>query len=85
MASAGRYRDRRAQPISDGHDFESWRRGLDYYDEGRPDLARRRHAHSQADGEKKSLDDFCKLFHGGKGGPPELKTYETGRRRAGAE
>jgi len=65
-----------AQLDSDGHDFESWRRGLDYYDEGvliwlDADTLIRKQT-----GEKKSLDDFCKLFHGGKGGPPELKTYE---------
>jgi predicted metalloprotease with PDZ domain len=25
--------------------------------------------------DKKSIDDFCKLFHGGQGGVPALKTY----------
>src|SRR5207247_7741995 len=24
---------------------------------------------------KKSMDDFCHLFHGGQSGPPQVKTY----------
>jgi len=65
-----------AQLESDSRDFQSWRRGLDYYDEGvliwlDADTLIRKQT-----GEKKSLDDFCKAFHGGTGGPPTLKTYE---------
>jgi len=69
--------------------WASWRRGVDFYDEGEliwldADVTIR-----QLSGGKKSLDDFVKLFHGpgsmspgsttGPGGvvlgPPELKPY----------
>ena len=53
----------------------SWRRGVDFYDEDTlnwlwVDVIIRRQTKGQ-----KSLDDFCKLFHGAPGGPPALKTY----------
>ena len=53
----------------------SWRRELDYYDEDVlnwlwVDTIIREQTHN-----KKSIDDFCHLFHGGKSGPPEVKTY----------
>jgi predicted metalloprotease with PDZ domain len=56
-------------------EWGSWRRDLDYYDEDVlnwlwVDTIIRR----QANG-KKSMDDFCHLFHGGQSGPPEVKTY----------
>jgi len=55
--------------------WESWRRTVDYYDEDVlnwlwVDTIIREQTHGQ-----KSLDDFCKLFHGGQSGPPEVKTY----------
>jgi predicted metalloprotease with PDZ domain len=55
--------------------WADYRRGLDYYDEDVlhwlwADVIIRQ----QSKG-KKSLDDFCKLFHGGQSGPPMLKTY----------
>ena len=55
--------------------WESWRRTVDYYDEDVlnwlwVDTIIREQTHGQ-----KSLDDFCKLFHGGQTGPPEVKTY----------
>jgi predicted metalloprotease with PDZ domain len=51
------------------------RRGVDFYDEGAliwldADTLIR----EKTDG-KKSLDDFCKAFHGGASGPPEVKPY----------
>ena len=56
-------------------EWESWRRDLDYYDE---DVLNWlwvdtiiRH---QTNG-RKSIDDFCHLFHGGQSGTPEVKTY----------
>ncbi|HZQ22585.1 MAG TPA: M61 family peptidase [Terriglobales bacterium] len=57
------------------HAWETWRRDLDYYDEDVlnwlwVDVIIRQ----QSQG-KKSIDDFCKLFHGGQSGPPMLKTY----------
>jgi predicted metalloprotease with PDZ domain len=53
----------------------SWRRGVDFYDEDNftwlwADVIIRQQTKGQ-----KSLDDFCKLFHGGQGGAPALKTY----------
>jgi predicted metalloprotease with PDZ domain len=55
--------------------WESWRREVDYYDEDVlnwlwVDTIIREQTHGQ-----KSMDDFCHLFHGGKSGPPEVKTY----------
>jgi predicted metalloprotease with PDZ domain len=56
-------------------DWRSWRRGVDFYDEGDLiwldvdatilDLTKG----------KKSLDDFCKIFHGAPSTPPETKPY----------
>jgi len=53
----------------------SWRRGVDFYEEDDftwlwVDVIIR-----QQTKDKKSIDDFCKLFHGGQGGMPALKTY----------
>ena len=55
--------------------WQSWRRGVDYYDEDVlnwlwADMIIRQETHGN-----KSLDDFCRLFHGGQSGPPELMTY----------
>ena len=55
--------------------WESWRRTVDYYDEDVlnwlwVDTIIREQTHGA-----KSMDDFCKLFHGGQGGQPEVKTY----------
>ena len=57
------------------HQWESWRRPLDYYEEDVlnwlwVDTIIRQQTHG-----KKSMDDFCHLFHGGQSGPPEVKTY----------
>jgi predicted metalloprotease with PDZ domain len=55
--------------------WQSWRRELDYYDEDVlnwlwVDTIIRQQTHN-----KKSMDDFCHLFHGGQSGSPEVKTY----------
>jgi predicted metalloprotease with PDZ domain len=53
----------------------TWRRGTDYYDEG--DLVWLEVAtiiHRESHG-KKSIDDFCQVFHGGPNNGPEVKTY----------
>ena len=55
--------------------WESWRRGTDFYNEGlliwlEADVLIRQ----QTKGAK-SLDDFCKRFHGGEGGVPKVVTY----------
>jgi predicted metalloprotease with PDZ domain len=56
-------------------EWSSWRRGVDFYDEGdliwlEADVTIRQLTHGQ-----RSLDDFCHRFHGGQSGPPQLKTY----------
>jgi predicted metalloprotease with PDZ domain len=53
----------------------SWRRGVDYYEEG--DLLWLEAAtiiHRESHGSK-SIDDFCLAFHGGANHGPEVKTY----------
>ncbi len=58
-----------------GSAWGSRRRGTDFYDEGAllwldvDTLIR------EKSGGKKSLDDFCQAFFGGKNGPPEVKAY----------
>jgi predicted metalloprotease with PDZ domain len=57
------------------HEWESWRRPLDYYDEDElnwlwVDTLIRQQTRGQ-----KSMDDFCHSFYGGPSGPPLLKTY----------
>ena len=56
-------------------DWESTRRGVDFYEEGlliwlEADTIIRK----QTQG-RKSLDDFCRVFHGAPGGPPQVKPY----------
>ena len=56
-------------------EWQNWRRGLDYYPEGEliwleVDTIIRQQSHGQ-----KSLDDFCRLFHGGESGPPKVVPY----------
>jgi len=56
-------------------DWESLRRGTDFYDEGEllwleVDVTIREQTHGA-----KSLDDFCKAFHGGESGKPSVKPY----------
>jgi predicted metalloprotease with PDZ domain len=58
-----------------GSDWANWRRGTDFYEEGEllwldVDSTIRRLTN-----DKKSLNDFCRAFHGGPGGEPALKTY----------
>ena len=55
--------------------WQDYRRPVDYYDEDVltwlwADVIIREQTHGA-----KSLDDFCKLFHGGSSGPPVVKTY----------
>jgi predicted metalloprotease with PDZ domain len=58
-----------------GSQWLSWRRGLDYYPEGQliwleVDSIIRQQTHGQ-----RSLNDFCRRFHGGQSGPPEVVPY----------
>ena len=55
--------------------WESWRRGVDFYDEGwliwlEADMVIRRESHGQ-----KSLDDFCRRFYGPPNTPPQVVPY----------
>jgi len=58
-----------------GWSWSNWRRSLDYYPEGElmwlevDSIIRR-----QTQG-KRSLDDFCRSFHGGQSGPPAVVPY----------
>jgi predicted metalloprotease with PDZ domain len=59
-----------------GPQWTSWRRSLDYYPEGEliwleVDATIRQQTHGQ-----KSLDDFCRRFHGGESGPPKVVPYK---------
>ncbi|MEP7132604.1 MAG: PDZ domain-containing protein, partial [Acidobacteriota bacterium] len=56
-------------------DWASWRRGVDFYPESNllwleADTLIRRETRG-----KKSLDDFCRLFYGGKSGAPSVVPY----------
>ncbi len=58
-----------------GSEWKSWRRGVDFYNEGVLiwlEVDTRIRALS---GNTKSLDDFCAAFFGGASGQPELKPY----------
>jgi predicted metalloprotease with PDZ domain len=61
-----------------GPQWLSWRRGLDYYPEGEliwleVDAMIRQQTQGQ-----RSLDDFCRRFHGGESGPPKVVPYDFG-------
>jgi predicted metalloprotease with PDZ domain len=56
-------------------EWVSYRRSTDFYDEGwliwlEADMIIRQQSKGQ-----RSLDDFCRRFHGGASGPPMVKTY----------
>jgi predicted metalloprotease with PDZ domain len=53
----------------------SWRRGVDFYDEGTLDWLWADVIIRQQSKGQKTLDDFCKLFHGAPSTGPLLKTY----------
>jgi predicted metalloprotease with PDZ domain len=58
-----------------GPQWRSWRRSLDYYPESEliwleVDAIIRQQTHGQ-----RSLDDFCRRFHGGESGPPKVVPY----------
>jgi len=65
-----------AQRLYDSrHDWQNWRRRVDFYAEGaliwlEADVTIRR-----ATGGRRSLDDFCRAFFGGETGPPAVATY----------
>jgi predicted metalloprotease with PDZ domain len=55
--------------------WHSWRRGVDFYDEGTLDWLWADVIIRQQSKGKKTLDDFCKLFHGAPSTGPMVKTY----------
>ena len=55
--------------------WTSYRRSLDYYDEGTLIWLEADVIIRQKTKGKKSLDDFCRAFHGGTGGKPGVKGY----------
>jgi predicted metalloprotease with PDZ domain len=58
-----------------GAGWTSWRRSVDYYDEGNLFwLEAATIIHDVTHGQK-SIDDFCHIFHGGTNNGPEVKTY----------
>jgi len=56
-------------------DWTSWRRSVDFYDEGNLIWLEADVLIRQQTGGKRSLDDFLRRFHGGPTGQPALKTY----------
>jgi predicted metalloprotease with PDZ domain len=56
-------------------DWASYRRSVDYYDEGNLIWLDVDGMIREQTGGKKSLDDFCRLFHGGSDTGPALRTY----------
>jgi predicted metalloprotease with PDZ domain len=56
-------------------DYAGYRRGVDYYDEGTLIWLEADVLIRELSKGAKSLNDFCRLFHGGTGGSPALKTY----------
>jgi len=58
-----------------GSQWQSWRRSLDYYPEGEliwleVDSIIRQQTHGQ-----RSINDFCRRFHGGESGAPKVVSY----------
>lgn len=58
-----------------GNDYSSLRRSVDYYPEGTLIWLEADVLIRQLSKGAKSLDDFCRAFHGGPGGAPALKPY----------
>jgi predicted metalloprotease with PDZ domain len=56
-------------------DWDSWRRGVDFYDEGNLIWLEADVTIRQLTNGKKSLDDFCRTFHGGESTGPAVKPY----------
>ena len=56
-------------------DWASWRRGVDFYPESELLWLEADALIRQQSRGSKSLDDFCRLFHGGESGPPKVVPY----------
>jgi predicted metalloprotease with PDZ domain len=58
-----------------GPQWENWRRSLDYYPEGELIWLEVDTIIRKQTGGRRSLDDFCRRFHGGESGPPKVVPY----------
>jgi predicted metalloprotease with PDZ domain len=56
-------------------DWSNWRRGTDFYEEGELLWLDVDETLRGLTKDQKSINDFCRIFHGGPGGAPALKTY----------
>lgn len=56
-------------------EWQNWRRSTDFYDEGTLLWLDVDTNIRKITNDKKSLNDFCRLFYGGPGGEPALKTF----------
>ncbi|OLE54898.1 MAG: hypothetical protein AUG51_06060 [Acidobacteria bacterium 13_1_20CM_3_53_8] len=56
-------------------DWSSWRRGAEYYDEGLLIWLEADTIIRQQSNGSRSLDDFCRAFHGGQSGAPKVLPY----------
>jgi len=56
-------------------EWAAYRRGVDFYNEGWLIWLDADTLIRQQTGGRRSLDDFCRRFHGGTSGPPVVKTY----------
>jgi len=66
-----------AQVLYDSpQDFREYRRSTDYYEEGSLIWLEADTVIRQLSKGAKSLDDFCKAFHGGASGPPAIRPYD---------
>ena len=57
-------------------DWALWRRGVDFYPESNLLWLEADTLIRKQTGGNKSLNDFCRLFHGGQSGPPRVIPYE---------
>jgi predicted metalloprotease with PDZ domain len=58
-----------------GSAWQSWRRSLDYYPEGELIWLEVDNTIREQSGGQRSLDDFCRRFHGGESGAPKVVPY----------
>jgi len=58
-----------------GSEWQSWRRSLDYYPEGELIWLEVDSTIRQQTQGRRSLDDFCRQFHGGEKSPPKVVPY----------
>jgi predicted metalloprotease with PDZ domain len=65
-----------AQLLYEARDeWSAWRRGVDFYPEGKLVWLEADVKIRELTGGSRSLDDFCRRFLGGESGPPSVRTY----------